>query len=455
MDIKDLLQLAGLTKNAHPHSEDSLDHDSSETMRKIVVMIDPERLNKMEPESDCGCMEDEQVEEWANSGDHVSGEPEQMTTGHGELGAAVDTSLRRYLNAGGANVKVDETVYPDHSVEDISEAYAAFKEGKYKSDAQRKAIHAAKAEESVNEDREISAENFRGAKAAEAAMVSHIAAMHDADGYEEVHDQLAKMYQQAADMFYDEDPQAMEIYNKANQIEKENGLDESVDRRNELYRVTFTNEVGQKETTSAHFLDDAKKIAAKMRKKPTRSNVKVVKQHSGEEIPEASMNFPRKDVEQAYKIFSNAKKKDMLTSEAEAMVVDFAVNKLGYSDEDADMLAQRAIVKHIDAGPIRNTKVQEGEGSMVKKAMDTINKRIGSDYTSVEDMPEDLKDAVMRLADMYKKTNNNDLGEAAKPDFLDIDGDGDKEESMKKAAKDKEEKEVDESIDILKTLAGL
>jgi len=77
-----------------------------------------------------------------------------------------------------------------------------------------------------SEDREISAENFRGAKAAEAAMISHIAAMHDADGYEEVHDQLAKMYQQAADMFYDEDPQAMEIYKKANKIEKENGLDE-------------------------------------------------------------------------------------------------------------------------------------------------------------------------------------------------------------------------------------
>jgi len=155
MDIKDLLQLAGLTNNAQPHSEDSLDHDSSETMRKLVVMIDPEQLNMMKPSSDCGCggdMEEETVEEWANSGDHVSGEPEQMTTGHGELGAAVDTSLRRYLDASGANVKVDEEVYPDHSVEDISEAYAAFKEGKYKSDAQRKAVHAAKVEEAKMPD---------------------------------------------------------------------------------------------------------------------------------------------------------------------------------------------------------------------------------------------------------------------------------------------------------------
>ena len=47
------------------------------------------------------------------------------------------------------------------------------------------------------------------------------------------------------------------------------------------------------------------------------------------------------------------------------------------------------------------------------------------------------------------------VDEASKPDFLDIDGDGDKEESMKKAAKDKKEAEVGESIDILRALAGL
>lgn len=158
MDIKDLLQLAGLTNNAQPHSEDSLNHNEAETMRKLVVMIDPEQLNKIASTSEpdkmsngCGCMEDEQVEEWANSGDHVSGTPEEMTTGHGELGAAEDTSLRRYLNANGANVKVDEHVYPDHKVEDIAEAYAAFKEGKYKSDAQRKAVHAAKDDKGVKE----------------------------------------------------------------------------------------------------------------------------------------------------------------------------------------------------------------------------------------------------------------------------------------------------------------
>jgi hypothetical protein len=36
--------------------------------------------------------------------------------------------------------------------------------------------------------------------------------------------------------------------------------------------------------------------------------------------------------------------------------------------------------------------------------------------------------------------------EAKKPDFLDMDKDGDKKEPMSKAIKDKEEKKVDESI---------
>jgi hypothetical protein len=38
-------------------------------------------------------------------------------------------------------------------------------------------------------------------------------------------------------------------------------------------------------------------------------------------------------------------------------------------------------------------------------------------------------------------SEREDVAEAAKPDFADIDGDGDKEEPMKKAAKDKKEKE--------------
>jgi len=47
--------------------------------------------------------------------------------------------------------------------------------------------------------------------------------------------------------------------------------------------------------------------------------------------------------------------------------------------------------------------------------------------------------------------DDEELDEAAKPDYIDIDGDGDKEESMKDAAKDKKEKkkEKNESVDAL------
>ena len=69
---------------------------------------------------------------------------------------------------------------------------------------------------------------------------------------------------------------------------------------------------------------------------------------SANELDEAGIKFPRKHVAQAYQIFAKAKNKDALNSEAEALVVDFAIKQLGYSPEDAEMLAQRAGVKHID-----------------------------------------------------------------------------------------------------------
>jgi hypothetical protein len=47
------------------------------------------------------------------------------------------------------------------------------------------------------------------------------------------------------------------------------------------------------------------------------------------------------------------------------------------------------------------------------------------------------------------------LAEAAKPDYIDLDKDGDKEESMKDAADDKEEDSVEESIQRMREMAGI
>jgi hypothetical protein len=61
-----------------------------------------------------------------------------------------------------------------------------------------------------------------------------------------------------------------------------------------------------------------------------------------------------------------------------------------------------------------------------------------------------MEDAEEELEESFEQTLNRMRGiagikEGKKPDFLDIDKDGDKEEPMKKAAKDKEKK-VEESI---------
>jgi hypothetical protein len=55
-----------------------------------------------------------------------------------------------------------------------------------------------------------------------------------------------------------------------------------------------------------------------------------------------------------------------------------------------------------------------------------------------------------RLMEIIKEEYQRVLSEKkAKPDFLDLDKDGDTEESMKKAAKDAEEADLDEEIEII------
>ena len=57
--------------------------------------------------------------------------------------------------------------------------------------------------------------------------------------------------------------------------------------------------------------------------------------------------------------------------------------------------------------------------------------------------------SILAILESFNRVENDEtVEEAAKPDFADIDDDGDEEESMKKAAKDKENKEeTDESVE--------
>jgi hypothetical protein len=54
--------------------------------------------------------------------------------------------------------------------------------------------------------------------------------------------------------------------------------------------------------------------------------------------------------------------------------------------------------------------------------------------------------SMLAILENFNRVKNEETVEEAKPDFLDIDKDGDKKESMKKAAKDKEDKELEEAI---------
>jgi hypothetical protein len=78
---------------------------------------------------------------------------------------------------------------------------------------------------------------------------------------------------------------------------------------------------------------------------------------------------------------------------------------------------------------------------------------IGGDIGWFGDVRENLKTLYSNIEELHMgAVSHMDMEEAAKPDFADIDGDGDEEESMKKAANDKE---ANESLDRIKQLAGI
>jgi len=109
--------------------------------------------------------------------------------------------------------------------------------------------------------------------------------------------------------------------------------------------------------------------------------------------------------------------------------------------------------KNAPAPPRVTGKVDEGED---EEELDEIL-GFGDDDEEEEELDEqsksDLPDRGAGRAAGGRRLDEEEeeeLDEAAKPDYIDIDGDGDKEESMKDAAKDKKEKEKkNESVDSL------
>ena len=127
MNLEDLIKLAGVTKSPYdtPVQEQPTEieeqpvMDDNEGMRALIALVTPEQLNQLQGQAPV------EEEGFANSGDEYAGEPEEFK---GTLGSPADLSLRRYLGANGVPVNVDETkVYEDHKLEDLNEAWKAYK----------------------------------------------------------------------------------------------------------------------------------------------------------------------------------------------------------------------------------------------------------------------------------------------------------------------------------------
>tara|TARA_B100001057_G_scaffold174293_1_gene174961 strand:- start:415 stop:1131 length:717 start_codon:yes stop_codon:yes gene_type:complete len=126
MNLNDLYKLAGIPRDDTPAIEPQpveqvaeQPMDGREDMKAMIALVTPEQLNQIVGNAPV------EEEGFANSGDEYAGEPEEY---NGTLGSPADLSLRRYLGANGVPVNVDETkVYEDHKVEDITEAWQAYK----------------------------------------------------------------------------------------------------------------------------------------------------------------------------------------------------------------------------------------------------------------------------------------------------------------------------------------
>ncbi len=125
MNLDDLYKLAGIQQSNTPAIEPveveqpvaEQPMDGREDMKAMIALISPEQLNQL--------IGDAPMAEEMPGEATTEPNPEEYK---GPLGSPADLSLRRYLGANGQPVSVDETnVYEDHKVEDITEAWQAYK----------------------------------------------------------------------------------------------------------------------------------------------------------------------------------------------------------------------------------------------------------------------------------------------------------------------------------------
>jgi hypothetical protein len=104
-------------------------------------------------------------------------------------------------------------------------------------------------------------------------------------------------------------------------------------------------------------------------------------------------------------------------------------------NEDDDMR------RMMEMAGIKQAELEPWEQTMKEDAVaDADAAEDAADEVEDSEVQEDFLESIQRMREIAG------IKEAKKPDFPDLDKDGDKKEPMSKAIKDKEEKKVDESI---------
>ena len=137
---------------------------------------------------------------------------------------------------------------------------------------------------------------------------------------------------------------------------------------------------------------------------------------------------PDMDQDDAMGSMQMAKMRDMMTAPDEEKAAETFANEPEEKVQDVDSLVN----KH--SGGLNRQK------SSFSRAEPGDNPMTAEDKITEEELANSLRTQYENFKEAYHKKAKMD--EAPKPDFLDMDKDGDKKEPMKKAVKDKEEKEA-------------
>jgi hypothetical protein len=164
--------------------------------------------------------------------------------------------------------------------------------------------------------------------------------------------------------------------------------------------------------------------------------MQILKLAGVQPVDTAMMNQPDQDMEpkpdmdqdDAMGSMQMAKMRDMMTAPDEEKAAETFANEPEEKVQDVDSLVN----KH--SGGLNRQK------SAFSRAEPGDNPMTAEDKITEEELANSLRTQYENFKEAYHKKAKMD--EAPKPDFLDMDKDGDKKEPMKKAVKDKEEKEA-------------